>query len=86
MATTETPRSSWISGFSYRNGFLAVFTRQGPVLLHGNVPPHVPGLLKAGTARRSVGLAYTRLIKGRYPYQRVEGERVRELRRMMGRA
>ncbi len=79
--------SSWITGTDYRNGFLALYTADGAAMLYGGptgpVPAWAPGLVHAGTDRRSVGLAYNRLIKGSYPYQRVEANRVGELRRMM---
>jgi len=57
-------------------------------LLYGGpespIPPWMHGLISAGTGRRSPGLAYNRLLKGKYPYQRVEGEEsVSELRRML---
>lgn len=48
------------------------------------IPSWLPGLLKAGTGRRSVGLAYNRLLKGKYEYQRVEGkESVQQLKEMV---
>jgi hypothetical protein len=48
------------------------------------VPSWLPGLLQAGTGRRSVGLAFNRLLKGKYTYQRVEGrEQVEQLKEMM---
>lgn len=79
--------SSWITGTDYRNGFLAVYTSTGTAMLYGGptgpVPAYVPGLVHAGTGRRSVGLAYNRLVKGSYPYQQVEADRVEELRQMM---
>lgn len=93
---TSTPSSSWISTILYRDGFLAMFplNRDGEstdyALLYGGptkpVPPWIPGLLNAGTGKRpcSPGLAYNKLVKGKFPYQRVEGEdRVRELKEMM---
>lgn len=91
MTTHTANRSSWIQSVAFKRadadsptGFLAVFLGTGIALLYGEVPSYVPGLLVAGTARRSIGLAYNRLVKGRYPYQRVEGrERVQELRALM---
>jgi hypothetical protein len=77
--TTIVRRSSWIRSVAYRAGFLALFLAREdlhdpPVaLLYGSVPSWVPGLLMAGTGRRSVGLAYNRLVKGRYAYQRITG-------------
>jgi hypothetical protein len=48
------------------------------------IPSWIPGLLAAGTGRRSVGLAYNKLLKGKYSYQRVEGrENVEALKEMM---
>jgi hypothetical protein len=54
-------------------------------LLYGpKVPSYFPGLVAAGTGRRSVGLAFNRLVKGKYTYQRVEGkEKVEQLKEMM---
>lgn len=57
-------------------------------LLYGGptspIPGWVHGLVRAGTGRRSIGLAFNRLVKGKYEYQRVEGEaKVRELKEMM---
>jgi hypothetical protein len=58
-----------------------------PVALLYQVPASkswLPGLLKAGTGRRSVGLAYNRLLKGKFEYQRVEGrDKVEQLKEMM---
>lgn len=95
--TTSTPNSSWIHSFSYlpnhltQDGatYLAIFLSSSDVaLLYGGpttpIPEWLPGLLAAGCAKESVGLAYSRLVKGKYAYTRVEGrERVRELRKMM---
>jgi hypothetical protein len=82
---TRTPSSSWISSIAYTRGFLAVFLTSGTVLLYADTPSWLPGLLCAGTGRRSVGLAYNRLVKGRgYQYQRIEdAARVAELRALM---
>jgi hypothetical protein len=80
--------------------YLAVFLRREdqpicngeriPVaLLYGGprspIPSWLPGLLKAGTGRRSVGLAFNRLLKGKgYDYTRVEGQdNVRKLKEML---
>ena len=54
-------------------------------LLYGpDIPSWLPGLLAAGTGKRSIGLAYNRLLKGRHPYQRIEGvEKVAQLKEMM---
>jgi hypothetical protein len=87
--TTMKRSSSWISSILYRNGFLAIFLKvdrdETPVaLLYGDIPPRIPGLLIAGTGSRSIGLAYNRLVKDRYPYNRVEGRaKVEELKRLM---
>ncbi len=100
MSTAPTPSSQWIESIAYHDGFLALFLHYDDIddtvaLLYGPVPqglsgickpipPWLPGLLKAGTGKRSVGLAYNRLVKGQYAYQRVEGvEKVNELRRLM---
>lgn len=87
----STPNSTWISRILYARGFLAIVRSHGDALLYGpseqnptGVPPWIPGLLCAGTGRRSPGLAYNRLVKGRYQYQRVQGEqKVQELVSMM---
>lgn len=83
-------KSSWITDIRYKNGFLAIFTkdeRTGDVsaLLYAGVPSWVAGLVKAGTGRRSPGLAFNRLVKSKgYAYQRIEGKKkVKELREMM---
>lgn len=57
-------------------------------LLYGGpefpIPSWLPGLVQAGTGGKSIGHAYHKLVKGKYPSQRVEGrEKVQELRRMM---
>lgn len=79
--------STWIREIGYRNGYLAVFTHgtrgQLKAMLYAGVPSWVPGLVKAGTGRRSAGLAYNRLVKGQYEYRAVEGEKAEELREMM---
>lgn len=62
-------------------------TVQAPptALLYGpKVPSYLPGLVAAGTGRRSVGLAFNRLVKSKYTYQRVEGkEQVKKLKEML---
>lgn len=97
---TLTPHSTWIQGFTYRRlpgdrgRYLALFLRPEDrkstptALLYGGpvtpIPSYLPGLLAAGTRKRSVGTAYNRLLKGRYEYQRVEGrEAVEGLKRML---
>lgn len=57
-------------------------------LLYGGpdspIPSWLPGLIQAGTGGRSIGHAYHKLVKGKFPSQRVEGrEKVQELRRIM---
>jgi hypothetical protein len=93
--TTLTPASTWISSIAYRAGYLAVFIapdhcpnsqvgRIPVAMLYAGTPSWLPGLLAAGTGRRSVGLAYNRLLKGRYAYQRIEGAaKIAELRKLM---
>lgn len=73
--------STWISSIAYRSlpdgsAYLAIFPRDNShALLYGpNTPSYLPGLLAAGTGKRSIGLAYNRLLKGKYSYQRIEGE------------
>lgn len=85
MATSQPINSSWIKDVLYHNGFLALVTFDDTALLYGdNVPPWIPGLLCAGTSKRSPGLAYNRLVKGQYTYQKVEGKsKVSELVRLM---
>ncbi len=49
-----------------------------------DLPSWVPGLLVAGTGKRSPGLAYQRLVKGKYQSQKVQGEtEIYNLRRML---
>lgn len=54
-------------------------------LLYGpDIPYWLPGLLSAGTGKRSIGLAYNRLLKGKHSYQRIEGaERVAQLKAVL---
>src|SRR5688572_32389868 len=59
--------------------------KEPSALLYGGpvnpIPSWLPGLISAGTGKRSPGLAYNRLLKGKYPYQRIEGSQaVSELR------
>jgi len=97
ISSTPTPESAWIERITYVRGgdgarFLLVWTldahrRPGDVLLYGGVPAWLPGLLKAGrvgegtTAQASVGAAYNRLVKGRYPYQRVSRRKIAKVLR-----
>lgn len=82
--STSKPDSSWIQSVHYHRGFLALVTINGDALLYGDtVPSWIPGLLCAGTGRRSPGLAYNRLVKGKYDYQRIEKEKVDNLIQMM---
>lgn len=95
MTTPLSSRSSWIKAILYKScpdgsRYIAVMPRiepgEAPVaLLYGpDIPEWLPGLLVAGTGRRSPGRAFNLLLKGKYPYQRVEGaEKVRELKEMM---
>lgn len=58
--------------------------QQVAILYGPNLPSWLPGLVQAGTGGRSIGHAYHKLVKGKFPSQRVEGrEKVQELRRMM---
>lgn len=87
--TTSTPSSKWISAFTYRRTsdgqrYLAIFTLGGDAMLYRGVPSHLPGLLAAGTARRSVGHAYHVLLRGKgYEYQHVAKSEVGELKQML---
>ena len=93
-------KSTWIDSIRYKRtptgeSYLAMFLRErkegctlpqrNVALLYGpNIPSWIPGLILAGTARRSPGRAYNKLLKGKYPYQRIEGrENVKELKEMM---
>lgn len=88
-------RSSWVSSILYKRTpdgqtYIAVFLKTEPedepvALLYGGpespIPSYLPGLLHA---HKSPGRAYNLLLKGKYNYQRVEGqEKVRELKEMM---
>lgn len=90
--TTHTRSSSWISCLTYLrtsdgHRFIAIFTRDGGALLYRGIPSHLPGLLAAGTARRSVGHAYHALLRGKgYEYQQIPKEKVGELRQMLATA
>lgn len=48
-----------------------------------DIPSWLPGLVQAGAGRRSVGRAYNKLVKGRFPYQRVTGAEAVALREML---
>jgi len=84
--------SSWIYSIAYRklpdgSTYIAVFTK-GDAMLYGGdktpIPSYLPGLISAGTGSRSIGHAYHKLLKGKYPYQRIEGtEKVNELKELM---
>lgn len=77
----------------YWPAMVAIFTTQKsqPVaILYANVPRNLTGLLVAGhtTAKDdgelSVGATYSKLVKGKYPSQTIEGEEnVSRLREMM---
>lgn len=71
-------------GRCYGTGYVRIPT----ALIYGGpespIPSWLPGLIQAGTGGRSVGHAYHKLVRGKFPSQRVEGrEKVQELRRMM---
>lgn len=69
--TNTNNKSSWIRKVGYHKGFLVIETN-GRTMLYAGVPSWVPGLLTAGCGGKSIGLAYSRLVKGRYAYQRVD--------------
>lgn len=77
--------SSWISSVCYLKGadgrrFLIFFRRdEDSALLYADVPEWLPGLVCAGKGGKSVGSAYNKLVKGKYPYQRVNAEEVKKL-------
>lgn len=82
--------SSWISSIAYKRigeeSYVAVFLKnRSEAMLYGpNLPSWLPGLVQAGTGGKSVGHAYHKLLRGKFPYQKVEGqEKVRELKEMM---
>jgi len=94
-------RSSFIESFAYQGttdglGFLAIFFKAGHAALYRDVPPQIPGLLKAGHTNTkpksgsehkvlSVGATYNRLIKGVYESMTVsDPEKVAELKKLMG--
>lgn len=92
MALSKAPTSNWIDSIGYIPGFLAIFRRDGVALLYSGkdghpIPSYLPGLVLAGTGRRSPGLAYNRLIKGKpdaFTYQAVnDPSQVAELKEMM---
>lgn len=85
--------SSWIESIRYKklpdgSSYVAIFLKRDEALLYGGpdspIPSWLPGLVQAGTGGRSVGHAYHKLVKGKFPSQRIEGaEKVQELRRIM---
>lgn len=87
--------SSWIEDVRYKRfpdgrSYLGIFLRPEPgsservALLYGpKVPAWLPGLLQAGAGRRSVGRAYNKLIKGKFPFQRVTGREAVALKEML---
>lgn len=88
----KTPSSEWITETAYRRvdmdgrkvGFLVLFLDKATAMLYSEIPSHLHGLLLAGLGGKSIGSAYNKLVKSRYPYQRIEGaEKVRELRELM---
>jgi len=88
--------SSWIESIGYLKApdgsrYLALFLaprqpQDSPrALLYAGVPPWMVGLLCAALGGRSVGRAYNRLLKGKgYLEQTVEGWKVWELKKIMG--
>jgi hypothetical protein len=90
--------SSWIESILYKRtpdgrAYLGIFLRSEPgtkppavpiALLYGpDIPSWLPGLVQAGAGHRSVGLAYNRLVKGRFPYQKVTGQDAIALKEML---
>jgi hypothetical protein len=81
-------KSSWISSIAYKRigdeSYVAIFLKdRNEAMLYGGpespIPSWMPGLLTAGTGR-----AYNKLLKGKFPYQKVEGRReVQKLKEMM---
>lgn len=66
----------------FRTGRVQV---QAAILYGPKLPSWLPGLVQAGTGGKSVGHAYHKLLRGKYPSQRVEGrEQVQQLRQLMG--
>lgn len=88
--------SSWIEDIRYRRfpdgrAYLGIFLRpeigegaEPVALLYGpEIPSWLPGLIQAGAGKRSVGRAYHRLVKGRFPFQRVTGAEAVALKEML---
>lgn len=88
--------SSWIESVLYKRTpdgqtYLGIFLRPEPwtgaepvALLYGpDIPSWLPGLVQAGAGRRSVGRAYNKLVKGRFPYQRITGTEAVALKEML---
>lgn len=85
--------SSWISSVVYKKvgdeSYIAIFLRDRPeALLYGGpespVPSWLPGLVQAGTGGKSIGHAYHKLLRGKFPCQTIKGEKeVKELKEMM---
>jgi hypothetical protein len=94
----ESGRSSWIHAVTYLprhdvngKGFLLIFTREPgkpeSVLTYADVPYYLKGLLLAGkNGDRSIGRAYHRLLKGKFPAQQTYTSpgNVAELKKMFG--
>lgn len=98
--TNTSDRSSWIEAIGYRRvdgprpmTSLAIFTRHKDTpaaILYVDIPSYLPGLLAAGhtTAKDdgelSIGATYSRLVRGKYPSQTIEGnEQVAQLMEIM---
>lgn len=89
--------SSWIHSILYRrtpdgSRYLAILLKSEPTaLLYKNPPSWMKGLILAGKGGKSIGSAYSSLLKreeiqSKYEikYQRIEGrEKVNELKKMM---
>lgn len=95
MTTSLHRRSSWLASMLYKrcpdgSQYAAFILKREPhqeplAYLYGpNVPEWLPGLITAGTGKRSPGTAYHRLVRGKYPSQKIEGrEAIESLKEMM---
>jgi hypothetical protein len=75
--------SSWIKGLTYcpaakgvdmptgTRGFLVIETREGGRFAHAVPPTHIGLLIALSKRKGSVGGAYNRLIRGRWPSVRI---------------
>ncbi len=77
-------RSSWIQAAQARGGFLAVYHRDGHADLYGCQSAPVPEWMAEVIAAIG-GRAVRRMVRGRYPHQRIEAGQVGELRATMRR-